>query len=68
MIDEPNEAGNQYFGGSTAAPIFRKVAEQVAGYLNIRPDRIPARPDTAITGVPDRSKQLKVAARPNLNP
>jgi len=68
VIDEPNEAGNQYFGGSTAAPIFRKVAEQVVGYLNIRPDRIPNKPDTAITGVTDRSKPLKVAARPNLNP
>jgi len=68
VVDEPNEAGNAYFGGSTAAPIFHKVAEQVASYLNIRPDRTPSKPDNVIVSVTDRSKPLKVATRPNLNP
>lgn len=36
FIDEPK---NSYYGGQTAAPMFKKVAELAGGYLNIRPDR-----------------------------
>src|SRR5205814_8493623 len=35
MIDEPKQG---YYGGQTAAPIFRQIAERAANYLNIRPD------------------------------
>ena len=38
MLDEP-DAAKGYYGGQTAAPVFRQVAEQVANYLKIRPDR-----------------------------
>jgi cell division protein FtsI/penicillin-binding protein 2 len=36
VIDEPKGA---HYGGQTAAPIFRQIAERAASYLNIRPDR-----------------------------
>jgi cell division protein FtsI (penicillin-binding protein 3) len=42
FLDEPKEG---YYGGKVAAPVFRQVAERVASYLNIPPDR-PA-PDAA---------------------
>jgi cell division protein FtsI (penicillin-binding protein 3) len=35
VIDEPK---NGYYGGQTAAPVFKQVAEVAANYLNIRPD------------------------------
>ncbi|MCI0745460.1 MAG: penicillin-binding protein 2 [Verrucomicrobia subdivision 3 bacterium] len=38
MFDEP-DASRGYYGGQTAAPTFRQVAEKVANYLKIRPDR-----------------------------
>jgi len=36
FLDEPQ---NGYYGGQTAAPVFKRIAEQVAQYLSIRPDR-----------------------------
>ena len=36
VLDEPKGG---YYGGQTAAPIFRQIAERAASYLNIRPDR-----------------------------
>jgi len=36
FLDEPH---NGYYGGQTAAPVFKRIAEQVAQYLSIRPDR-----------------------------
>ena len=36
VIDEPL---NGYYGGQIAAPFFKNIAEQVAKYLKIRPDR-----------------------------
>lgn len=38
VLDEP-EKGTGYYGGITAAPIFKTIAEQTAKYLKIRPDR-----------------------------
>jgi cell division protein FtsI/penicillin-binding protein 2 len=35
VMDEPKQG---YYGGQTAAPLFREVAERAANYLNIRPD------------------------------
>ena len=37
VLDEPRGA---FYGGQTAAPIFRQIAERAASYLNIRPDRV----------------------------
>jgi len=36
VLDEPQKG---YYGGQTAAPSFKSIAEQVASYLKIRPDR-----------------------------
>lgn len=46
MFDEP-DAGKGYYGGQIAAPVFRRVAEQVANYLKIRPDREEAMSEMA---------------------
>jgi cell division protein FtsI/penicillin-binding protein 2 len=35
-MDEPLHG---YYGGLTAAPVFKQIAEQVAMYLNIKPER-----------------------------
>jgi cell division protein FtsI/penicillin-binding protein 2 len=34
-LDEPN---NGYYGGKIAAPVFKQIADQVAMYLNIKPE------------------------------
>ena len=47
VLDEP-EKDKGYFGGATAAPLFKTIAEQVAKYLKIRPDRDEA-PDSPIS-------------------
>ncbi len=36
FLDEPDP--KRYYGGETAGPIFRAIAERVAAYLAIRPD------------------------------
>jgi cell division protein FtsI/penicillin-binding protein 2 len=36
VLDEPKRG---YYGGQTAAPIFKEIAERAADYLNIRPER-----------------------------
>jgi cell division protein FtsI/penicillin-binding protein 2 len=34
-----DESKNGYYGGRVAAPVFHKIAEQAANYLNIKPDK-----------------------------
>lgn len=44
-MDEPKEG---HYGGDTAAPAFKEIAERAANYLNIRPeDSVQAAPETA---------------------
>ena len=38
-LDEPQHG---YYGGETAAPVFRNIAERAANYLAIRPQFRPA--------------------------
>jgi cell division protein FtsI/penicillin-binding protein 2 len=38
VIEEPDRKAG-YYGGQTAAPHFKAIAEQVANYLRIRPDK-----------------------------
>jgi cell division protein FtsI (penicillin-binding protein 3) len=40
VLDEPE--GKEVWGGSTAAPVFRRIAEQALPYLGIPADRTPA--------------------------
>ena len=37
MLDEP-DLKRGYYGGQTAAPLFKQIAEKTASYLNIRPE------------------------------
>jgi cell division protein FtsI/penicillin-binding protein 2 len=41
VLDEPKHG---YYGGQTAAPVFKQIAERAANYLNIRPDSIKEAP------------------------
>jgi cell division protein FtsI (penicillin-binding protein 3) len=38
VVDEPGI--KPYYGGTWAAPVFRKIAEQTLHYLNVAPDRL----------------------------
>jgi cell division protein FtsI/penicillin-binding protein 2 len=62
MMDDPKQG---YYGGQTAAPIFKQIAERAANYLNIRPDDslTPAGPDPL--AVPSESRTLRTAAIEN---
>jgi cell division protein FtsI/penicillin-binding protein 2 len=61
MFDEP-DSSKGYYGGQTAAPVFRRVAEQVANYLKIRPDREEALSEMARKVGPPR---VRTAGVPN---
>jgi cell division protein FtsI/penicillin-binding protein 2 len=50
QLEEP-DITKGYYGGQTAAPYFKAVAEQTANYLKLRPDR----DDTLATQVADRA-------------
>ncbi|MDW8309404.1 MAG: penicillin-binding protein 2, partial [Verrucomicrobiales bacterium] len=53
VLDEPKQG---YYGGQVAAPIFKQIAERLANYLNIRPDRdAPESPsERTVASVPER--------------
>jgi cell division protein FtsI/penicillin-binding protein 2 len=59
MFDAPDDSKG-YYGGQTAAPIFRRVAEQVANYLKIRPDREEALSEMARKVGPPRVRTAAV--------
>ena len=40
ILDEPRDG---YYGGVVAAPVFRQIAQEVLGYLNVRPSRVGPR-------------------------
>jgi cell division protein FtsI/penicillin-binding protein 2 len=56
MLDEPRQG---YYGGTTAGPTFKQIAERAANYLNIRPDKLmesgpggtPAMPAADLAGI-----------------
>ena len=37
MLEDPKTAPDQYYGGQVAAPIFSRIAEKAARYMNIAP-------------------------------
>lgn len=69
VLDEPKQG---YYGGQTAAPLFKQVAERSASYLNLKPDRgsAPATISEALAaGTTDGRPVKSVSARPaNLPP
>ena len=48
IIDEPRK---QYYGGTVAAPAFRRIAQETLNYLNVHPDRLDGQ--LAVTGSAD---------------
>ena len=42
FLDEPDPKA--YYGGETAGPIFKAIAERAAAYLGLRPDALPETP------------------------
>jgi len=56
VLDEPKQG---YYGGQTAAPIFRNIAEGAANYLSIRPDVVPG----ATLAKGDNDRPVKAASR-----
>lgn len=59
MMEDPKQG---YYGGQTAAPAFRQIAERAANYLNIRPEGgdEPALPDSL--AMPLDNPAVKTAA------
>ncbi len=59
MLDAP-DLKKGYYGGQTAAPFFKNIAEQVANYLKLRPDR--EEPPVDKLAIPVRAERLNTAA------
>jgi cell division protein FtsI/penicillin-binding protein 2 len=59
-LDEPRHGG--YYGGGTAGPIFKQIAEKVANYLNIRPEDGDGLSETNTVAAPADTHTLKTAA------
>jgi cell division protein FtsI/penicillin-binding protein 2 len=61
-LDQPQ---GLHYGGLTAAPVFRDVAERAASYLNIPPDRAeePGGPGAFEIGAEDRPVRTASARR-----
>ena len=57
VLDEPV---NGHYGGQTAAPVFKRIAEQVATYLNIRPE---VQMQETLNGAPPAAAPTRVAAK-----
>ncbi len=61
-MDEPK---GEHYGGQTAAPIFKQIAERAANYLNIRPEDGEAPSLTDPVAAPnDNQLPKRAAARP----
>jgi cell division protein FtsI/penicillin-binding protein 2 len=59
MIDDPKQG---YYGGQTAAPVFKQIAERAANYLNIRPETGDELAVPDALGGPADSRPVKTAA------
>ena len=61
MMDEPKQG---YYGGQTAAPVFKQIAERAANYLNIRPEdgEEPSLPVSDDSTTPLDNRTVKAAA------
>jgi cell division protein FtsI/penicillin-binding protein 2 len=64
MMDEP-DVHKGYYGGQTAAPVFKEIAEKSANYLNIHPDKAQeaSAPD-AVAPVNTRSPKTAAVGTP----
>ena len=55
VIDSPH--GNGYYGGTVAAPIFKRIAEPAMRYLGIAPTINPAPPVLVARNEPARARE-----------
>ncbi len=62
VFDDPK---NGHMGGQIAAPVFRAIAEQVASYLKIRPDRQEFSPESTAKGT--GNERISTAALDHLS-
>jgi cell division protein FtsI/penicillin-binding protein 2 len=46
-VDEPVKKTG-YYGGQVAAPVFKRISERAANYLNLKPDIEPPQPDEGV--------------------
>jgi len=56
VLDEPKHG---YYGGQTAAPIFKQIAERTANYLGIQPEDVDDR--GALLEAATHSNEIRVA-------
>ena len=64
-IDEPNLRSG-YYGGQIAAPVFKRIADRTANFLNIKPDLQPERPNDLMAAdkTPEHAALLQVRTKP----
>jgi cell division protein FtsI (penicillin-binding protein 3) len=63
VLDEPKGG---HFGGQVAAPVFARVAESAANYLNIRPDvkgAVAEPPEETLSNLPEARSSRTVAVK-----
>jgi cell division protein FtsI (penicillin-binding protein 3) len=53
-VDEPLKKTG-YYGGQVAAPVFKRIAERTANFLNIKPDVQPDGPNDVMAGDKNRT-------------
>ena len=63
LLEEP-DIKKGYYGGSTAAPYFKAIGEQVANYLKIKPDRNDSLGETLVGGTNAAPANGVAARRP----
>jgi cell division protein FtsI/penicillin-binding protein 2 len=56
-VDEPVKKTG-YYGGQIAAPVFKRIAERTANFLNIKPDVLPPPPDDVARS--DKTRDARV--------
>jgi cell division protein FtsI/penicillin-binding protein 2 len=59
-VDEPSKRTG-YYGGQVAAPVFKRIAERTANFLNIKPDIQPAKPNEVMAS--DNTRAAMVQTR-----
>jgi len=62
-VDEPLKKTG-YYGGQVAAPVFKRIAERTANFLNLKPDVQPEESKDVMAG--DKSRPAVVLAREKL--
>jgi cell division protein FtsI/penicillin-binding protein 2 len=60
VLDEPK---NGHYGGQTAAPFFKAIAEQAASYLKIKPEREEVNTTDVIASAAEASRVNTASAR-----